>query len=153
MTTSQERTHGAHPLERLLAACSNGVEGYRRALASVTAGPLHAVLNQNVVEREEIASVITNLLVEVGVKPEHHGTLAGAVHRGWLSALGVTHSEDAILRECKRGEQATIAEFSDALSHELLPDVRGRIHAQLGRVHAALERLSASEGPQPVSLR
>ncbi len=153
MTTSKERTDCAHPLERLLDACSNGVEGYRRAVASVISPQLHAVLNRNAVEREEIASVVTNMLVELGVKPEHRGTLAGAVHRGWLSALGATHADDAIVRECKRGEQATVAAFGEALAHDLTPEIRERVETQFTRVLSALERLTATEAPQTVSLR
>lgn len=137
-----------HAVERVLSACSDGVEGYRRALASVRSPELHAVLNQNVVEREEIASVMTNTLVELGRKPEHRGTLAGAAHRGWLGALGMTHADDAILRECKRGERATIAAFADALAHDLPREIRERVHAQLRRVLSALERLSTTEDAQ-----
>jgi uncharacterized protein (TIGR02284 family) len=144
--TTTEHTDGAHVLERLLTVCADGVEGYRLAAASVRAPHLHALLQRNEVEREEIASVLANALVELGAKGHHRGSLAGAVHRGWLGALGASHADDAIVRECTRGDQATLAAFAEALSHELPADIRTRVEVQLGRVLSALERLSSEEG-------
>ncbi|MDB4939331.1 MAG: hypothetical protein JWP87_6303 [Labilithrix sp.] len=147
--TNVEHTDGAHALERLLTICSDGVEGYRVAAAKVGAPHLHALLQRNEVEREEIASVLTNALVELGAKPDHHGSLAGAVHRGWVGALGSVHADDAIVRECTRGDQVTLAAFAEALSHELPADIRDRIESLLRRVLRALERLSSADGTPP----
>ncbi len=143
--TTTERTQGAHALERLLTICSDGVEGYRRATASVRAPYLQALLQRNEVEREEIASVLTCALVEVGGKRDHGGSLTGAIHRGLLGALHVTHADDAIVRECIRGDEVTLAAFTEALSHELPQDIRARVDVQRGRVASALERLFAAD--------
>jgi len=140
--TTPEITDAAHALERLVTVCADGVEGYRLAAAAVRAPQLHALLQRNEVEREEIASVLTNALAELGAKRDHGGSLAGALHRGWLGALGATHADDAIIRECARGDHATLAAFAEALSHELPTDLRDRVQAQRGRVVSALERLS-----------
>ena len=144
--TTTESTDGTRTLQRLLTICSDGVEGYRRATASVRAPNLHALLQRNEVEREEIASVITNALVEIGAKREHGGSLTGALHRGWLGALRTTHADDAIVRECMRGDETTLAAFTDALTHSLPADIRQRVDAQRRRVASALERLSAADG-------
>lgn len=145
--TTIEHTDGAHALERLLTVCSDGVEGYRFAAARVKAPHLHALLQKNEVEREEIASVLTNALVELGGRRDHHGSLGGAIHRSWLGALAAAHAEDAIVRECARGDQVTLAAFAEALSHELPADIRERVQAQIARVLSALERLSVSDNP------
>lgn len=141
--TNPEHTDAAHALERLLTVCSDGVDGYRLAAAKVGAPHLHALLQRNEIEREEIASVLTNALAELGQKHAHHGSLAGAVHRGWLAALGTAHADDAIVRECSRGDQMTLAAFAEALSHDLPADIRDRVQAQLRRVLCALERLTS----------
>lgn len=143
MTT--EPIQGAHVLERLLTVCSDGVEGYRRAAASVQAPHLHALLQRNEVEREEIASALTNALVELGGRRAHGGSLTGALHRGFLGALHATHADVAIVRECMRGDEVTLAAFAEALSHELPADVRAQVDVQRGRVAIALERLFAAE--------
>ena len=150
MTPSTESTDGAHALERLLTVCSDGVEGYRRATASVRAPNLHALLQRNEVEREEIASVLTNALVELGANRDHHrGSLTGALHRHWMGALRATHADDVIVRECVRGDEVTLAAFAEALSHELPAEIRDRVHVQRGRVASALERLLAAGGTLP----
>lgn len=145
--TTTEQNDGAHALERLLTICSDGVEGYRRATAAVRAPYLHALLQRNEVEREESASVLTNVLVEIGANRDHHrGSLTGALHRGWMGALRATHADNAIVRECVRGDEVTLAAFTEALSHELPAQIRDRVHVQRGRVASALERLLAADG-------
>lgn len=148
--TTTEPTDGAPTLERLLTICSDGVEGYRRATTIVRDPHLHALLQRNEVEREEIASVLTNALVEIGAKRDHRGSLMGALHRGWMGALRATHADDAIVRECVRGDEVTLAAFTEALSHELPAQVRHRVHRQRGRVASALARLLAVDGVRKV---
>lgn len=134
----------ARALARLLTVCADGVEGYRVAASKVGAPHLRAMLQRNEVEREEITSVLTNALAELGKKHDHHGSLAGAVHRGWVAGiLGTSHADEAIVHECERGDQVTLGAFAEALSHELPPALRSCVEAQLGRVVHALERLSA----------
>jgi uncharacterized protein (TIGR02284 family) len=139
MTPSND---GARALERLLTVCSDGVEGYRRATAAVRASEIRAVLQRNEVEREEIASVVTNALVELGAKGGHGGSLAGAAHRDFLAALGATHADAAIVHECLRGDQVTLGAFAEALSHDLPAEIGSRISAQQARVVHAVERLT-----------
>jgi uncharacterized protein (TIGR02284 family) len=139
-------TEGIRALARLLTVCADGVEGYRVAAAKVGTPHLRAVLQRNEVEREEITSVLTNALAELGAKHDHHGSIAGAVHRGWVAGfLGTAHADEAIVRECRRGDQVTLGAFAEALSHELPPAIRDRVEAQLGRVLHALERLSLGD--------
>lgn len=144
-----EHADAARAVERLLTVCSDGVEGYRRAAPVVSAPELRSVLLRNEIEREEIASVVTNMLVELGAKGDHSGSLTGAVHRGLLAALGTRHADAAILHECMRGDHVTLAAFAEALSHELPAELRERISAQQIRVVRALERLSELEGKLP----
>ena len=143
---SDDRVEGVRALARLLTVCADGVEGYRVAAAKVGSAHLRAVLQRNEVEREETTSVLTNALAELGAKHDHHGSLSGAVHRGWVAGiLGTAHADEAIGRECQRGDQVTLGAFAEALSHPLPPAIRDRVEAQLGRVLHAIERLSVGE--------
>ena len=147
---SGDRAEGVRALARLLTVCADGVEGYRVAAAKVGSPHLRAVLQRNEVEREETTSVLTNALAELGAKHDHHGSLGGAVHRGWVAGiLGTAHADEAIVRECRRGDEVTLGAFAEALSHPLPPAVRDRVEAQLGRVVHAIERLSAGDQAGP----
>ena len=143
-------TEAVRALARLLTVCADGVEGYRAAAAKIGTPHLRAMLLRNEVEREEITSVLTNALSELGGKHEHRGSLAGAVHRGWVVGFfGRTHADDAIVRECRRGDQVTLGAFAEALGHDLPPAIRERVEAQLRRVLNAIERLSTNDRGRP----
>lgn len=135
-------------LDRLLEVTIDGIAGYRRASETIGDPELSQTLAGAAREREEIANAIAGVLTTLGQRPPHHGTLKGAMHRGWLNALSVTHAEKAILNECLRGERSTLDEFSEALAKELLPNARECVQTQVGRVVTSLERLeTAVHGP------
>lgn len=146
-------------LERLLVLCADGAAGYRHAAAMVKSPErLHQVLAQNAAHREEIESVLAYALVGLGEKPEHHGSIRGAVHRGWLDALAAfapdaPNAIRAVLHECERGEQKTIEGFTAALGRSLPKEIHDAVQSQLGRVleaAAALRRESmALDEPKP----
>jgi uncharacterized protein (TIGR02284 family) len=61
--------------------------------------------------------------MEYGGKAEDSGSVAGAVHRGWVSvrdALSGT-SDQAILDECERGEDVALSRYRKAMKREELP--------------------------------
>jgi uncharacterized protein (TIGR02284 family) len=137
-------------VRHLLVACGDGIEGYRRAAEDVTSKTLQRFLNHEAAEREEIAAVLTNLLVTLGYKPPHHGSFRGAIHRRCLDAISASKErhDGAILHECQRGERATVTAFMDALDHELPEDVRGVLRTQLDRIFRATEALDAAADVQ-----
>ena len=140
-------------LQRLLVVCADGAAGYRHAAAGIPDRSIHAMLARNAAQREEVESVLTYALVELGFKPSHHGSVAGAVHRRWLDTLPAVKADAtrAILHECQRGERETIEAFSAALGRSLPTSVHNVVQSQLGRVleaSAALGRevLALDEG-------
>ena len=56
----------------------------------------------------------------------NHGSLAGAMHRGWVNfKASVSGRPDlAILEECERGEDVAKARYREALGKELPEDIR-----------------------------
>jgi uncharacterized protein (TIGR02284 family) len=147
MNSTSPNDDAIHILERLLVACQDGVEGYRRAADDVEDSSVRRFLAHASAEREEVASVLTNELVALGHKPTHHGSIPGAVHRRWLDALAVLErrATPAILRECQRGEHETLSAFTAAMGRSVPEDVRKVIQAQLGRLlhaSAALNRIA-----------
>ena len=143
MKKTNAPTKSALALQGLVKVCSDGVEGYRCAAAVARDPDLRTLLARLEVEREEIASVVTCAGIELGIKSDHGGSLAGAAHRRFLTAAGVLHADAAIAHECARGDTATLAAFAEALSHPLPEEIRGRVHAQVARVSSAIERLAA----------
>jgi uncharacterized protein (TIGR02284 family) len=63
-------------------------------------------------------------VVRYGGEPELEGTITGALHRGWVAVRGslVGYSDQAMLDECERGEDAALARYRAAMRHGGLPD-------------------------------
>ncbi|OUL95363.1 PA2169 family four-helix-bundle protein [Paraburkholderia hospita] len=72
------------------------------------------------------ARELQDLVLKLGGKPEGGGSVAGALHRGWLdvkSAVG-SRTDHAILADCEKGEDAAKKRFHEALEKDLPADVR-----------------------------
>jgi uncharacterized protein (TIGR02284 family) len=126
-------------LNHLLVLCSDAAAGYRGAAHAIADPNLRRMLERNAADREEIASVLTYKLVELGHKPAHHGSALGAAHRAWLVATATLDPGDtvALLDACATGERETLAQFSAALGRPLPDDVHAVVQSQLGRVLSA----------------
>ena len=72
------------------------------------------------------------LVSRLGGNPESGGSVAGAVHRGWVNLKSsVTDRSDlAILEECERGEDVAKARYKKALEADLPDDIRGIVQYQ-----------------------
>jgi uncharacterized protein (TIGR02284 family) len=127
MTKSNSERQAVDVLEHLLVVCQDGVDGYRKAAEDVPAGPVRAFLASASAKREELASMLTQALVELGHKPVHRGSIAAAAHRRWLDAVAaVTGGPEAVLEECRRGERQSLAAFATAMGGDL-PEATHRL--------------------------
>ena len=79
---------------------------------------------------------LQTLVRSLGEDAETNGSMAGALHRGWIDLKSAvsSHDEKAILVECERGEDSAVAQFRDALEAELPVDIRTIVLAQSGAV-------------------
>jgi uncharacterized protein (TIGR02284 family) len=69
----------------------------------------------------------------MGGEPASGGTMAGALHRGWVSVKSAlsTRDDKAVLEECERGEDAAVARYRKALKSGLPANVRALLERQL----------------------
>ena len=65
-------------------------------------------------------------VARLGGNPDEGGSVAGAVHRGWvnLKAAVSGRTDLAILEECERGEDVAKARYRKALEETLAEDIR-----------------------------
>ena len=74
------------------------------------------------------------------------GTVAGAVHRGWIAVKDVLTGDDAtaIIAAAEQGEDHAKSKFRDALTEEALtPVVRSIVQTQAEQVRAAHDYVSS----------
>ena len=123
-------------LNRLIDTCRDGERGFRYAANHVTNPTVKALFLNTARERERFATELLPHAQRLGGATESDGSLAGGLHRGWMTLKDAVggHDEMAIIREAERGERAALAAYEDGLNGVLAPGTREVIERQCGTV-------------------
>lgn len=130
-------------LNGLIETCKDGQEGFKEASAGVENSELKSYFSERALERSKYAGDLQALVQTLGGDPEKSGSVAGAIHRGWMNikTAVVGKDEASILNECERGEDSAKATYQKALD-ETLPDyVRETIQNQYQGVLASHDQV------------
>ena len=75
------------------------------------------------------------------------GTVAGALHHGWMNIKSAVTGDDdnAIITECERGEDSALSAYRDALGKDMPAGVRSIVERQFSQVKQAHDRIRALE--------
>ena len=119
-------------LNDLIETSKDGENGFRSAAEDAKSAELKATFLRRAEDCAKGASELQQLVSRMGGKPEQGGSVAGAMHRGWMDLKAkVTHRDDlAILEECERGEDVAKAKYRKALDASLPDDVRAVVQRQ-----------------------
>jgi uncharacterized protein (TIGR02284 family) len=119
-------------LNDLLESCRDGEFGYRECAEHVKAENLKTVLHRHEQACRDAGAELKTLIVQLGGQADEGGTVTGALHRGWVSARGTLlgNSDQAMLDECERGEDAALARYRKALKAQLPERVRSVVQRQ-----------------------
>jgi uncharacterized protein (TIGR02284 family) len=132
-------------LNDLIETLKDGQEGFRAAAEDVQSSNLKSLFAEFSLQRSKFAGELQMLARSLsGEEPEKSGSVAGAVHRGWidLKAALVSRNEHAILAECERGEDSAVAAYREALASGKLPSsVVTAVQAQADAVKDAHDRI------------
>lgn len=120
-------------LNDLIETSKDGEYGFKSCAEHAKSPELKATLTQRADECRQGAQELQNLVMQNGGKPDTGGTVAGAMHRGWVAVRGTlsTYDDKAILEECERGEDRAVAAYRKALGEELPASVRPVIERQM----------------------
>jgi len=132
-------------LNTLIEVCKDGEQGFKEAAHAVSDPELKTLCLQYSGERSLFARELQYEVRQLQTTPENTGSIAGALHRGWLNlkAALTAQDEDAIIAECERGEDVAKAAYEKALSDYLPPALTGVVQRQYQKVRAAHDRFSA----------
>ena len=119
-------------LNDLIETSKDGENGFRSAAEDAKSAELKATFLRRAEDCAKGASELQQLVSRMGGNPEQGGSVAGAMHRGWMDLKAkVTHRDDlAILEECERGEDVAKAKYRKALDASLPDDVRAVVQRQ-----------------------
>lgn len=129
MTTNNETID---LLNNLIETAKDGEKGFREAAKHAHAVDLRTVFADYSSSCGRSASELQQCVQMLGGKPETSGTVAGALHRGWMNLkTSVTSADDlALLEECERGEDHAKAQYSKAIKRDVPAEVRAVIEKQ-----------------------
>ena len=119
-------------LNDLIETSKNGEKGFQAAAEDTKNAELKALFQRRAADCGSGAAELQAVVTQLGGKPEDSGTVAGAVHRGWMNLKQAVAGRDdlAILEECERGEDVAKKDYSDALKETLPENVRAVVQKQ-----------------------
>lgn len=142
----QATTDTVSTLNDLIKTSKDGEYGFQSCAGNAERPDLKALFESRARECREAAAELHALVVGEGGEPEDRGSIAGAVHRGWVAArTAMTRRDDlAVLEECERGEDTAMDNYRKALEEDLPPTVRTVVQRQyegVKRNHATVRSL------------
>lgn len=119
-------------LNDLLESCRDGEYGFRECAEHTKSQDLKVLLSRHADECRAAGLELQTLVRQLGGKPDEGGSVSGALHRGWVSvrATLAAFSDQAMLNECERGEDAAVARYRKALKHNFPAAIRSVVERQ-----------------------
>jgi uncharacterized protein (TIGR02284 family) len=135
---SASRDQVIDTLNDLLENARDGELGFREAAEHTKTPSLSALFGRRADTCRQAAAELQAQIRSLGGQPDEGGTVSGAAHRVWVHVRGLFGgaSDEAMLSECERGEDAALARYRKALKQNLpLP-----IHAIVQRQFEGAQR-------------
>lgn len=119
-------------LNGLVETSKDGEKGFRTAADNTKSSELKPVFLKRADDCAKGATELQQILAHRGDKPEQGGSIAGALHRGWVNLKAAVTSRDEvdILEECERGEDVAKAAYRKALDESLPEEIRAVVQRQ-----------------------
>ena len=120
-------------LNDLIEVSRDGEQGFLKAAEYATNPELKELFTSRATEIGAAIRVLQSQGIALGVWPEAGGSVAGALHRGWVSLRSAVanRTDLSILEECERGEDVAKKKYADALQHDDLSfEVRALVERQ-----------------------
>ncbi len=134
-------------LNDLIETCRDGEMGFQAAANHVKDPSLKQLFKDSSDERAQFASELQSEVRQLGGTPSTHGSASAAFHRGWINIKSIVTggSDDAIVAECERGEDAAIENYQRVLKQNLPPNVLPVVKHQFTEVKKSHDRLRDME--------
>ena len=110
-------------LNDLLESCRDGEYGFRECAGHTAAQDIKTLMLRHADECRDAGVELQGLIRQLDGEADEGGSLSGALHRGWVSLRSTLtgYSDEAMLEECERGEDAALAHYRKALKKDVFP--------------------------------
>lgn len=125
----------------LMEVCKDGEDGYKEAARRAVRPDLKRYFEKQSSTRARFREDLRNHLSLLG-RIRARGSLAAAVHRGWLDLLAKFGGGDTgILTAVREGERQAMTEYQAALSRPLPPQIERHARQQLEDIEQVYREL------------
>ena len=130
MPTTNDQT--IDELNKLIETCKDGEYGFKSCAEHVKSADLKAIFMRRSEDCAKGARELQALVSRLGGKPETDSSATGALHRGWVSVVGTLsgYSDQQMLDDCERGEDAALERYRDAIKQPLPADIMAMVQKQ-----------------------
>lgn len=134
-------------LNNLIETCRDGQNGFQTAAEGVKDSELKQLFYTYSQQRAGYVGELQDEVRRLGGDPENSGSVAAALHRGWIDIKSaVTGGDDkSIISECERGEDSAVSNYRDALDADLPAAIRSVVERQAAEVKKAHDRIRSLE--------
>jgi uncharacterized protein (TIGR02284 family) len=117
-------------LNNLIETTKDGEKGFKTAAEGLTAPDIKHRFLQYSRERAQMTTELQAEVRRLGGDPERSGSMAGALHRGWLDIKSV-------VTEAERGEDVAKSTYESALNEPLPASAETLVQQQAVKVRQA----------------
>ena len=133
-------------LNNLIETCKDGERGFKTAADGLSNADIKSRFMQYSRERGQMSSELQAEVRRLGGDPEKSGSMAGALHRGWLDIKSAVTGKDdhAIVAEAERGEDVAKSTYEGAMKEILPASAQTLVQQQavkIRQVHDAVRNL------------
>ena len=134
--------------KHLISVLEDGADGFTKAAERLTQSNepgLASTFQRFSGQRSGFANELREIAAQYGDQIHDSGSIAGALHRGWISVKDMLSGSDAeaVLGAARTGEDHAVSEFEDALEEDTSPELKAVISRQAADVRAARDEVAA----------
>ena len=148
MEISEQHKRQVNSLQELLQKTYDAEAGYKQVMTKAANTPLKNWLQEKAKQRAQFANELDAQIRNFNAEPIREGSTIGDVHRTWIDVKAAlsSNTDEAILEECIRGEEATLDEYSKQMESETFdPSVHNIIAHQRSKVLSDLRTVRSLE--------
>jgi uncharacterized protein (TIGR02284 family) len=132
----------------LLQTLEDGRAGFAKGaekLDSTDAPELAPAFRKYSEQRAAFTTELQSLAQQYGDQLDADGSVAGTLHRGWLSLKDALAGSkpDGVIDAAEQGEDHAVSEYEKALEADISPELRAVVQRQLTEIRAARDDVKA----------
>lgn len=132
----------------LIETLEDGRKGFEAAaekLADSDRPDLSGKMREYASQRASFSAELETMAANYGDDIDEDGSVAGAVHRGWMAVRDAIAGADpeGVLDAAEQGEDHAVSEYKDALDKEISIDLRTVVERQYADVKSAHDDIRA----------